>query len=86
MFTHAFSNHYSTPGGFCWDDYCGDEPIIDNPSAPDYNVPDRVDNFINFAKNEQLRYVSNNLIVLFGDDFQYRGAHKNFKNIDKLIR
>jgi len=86
LFTHALYSHYSTPGGFCWDSFCGDEPIIDNPNIPDYNVPDRVETFINYVHTQAQRYRSNNIIVLFGDDFQYKAAHKNYKNIDKLIR
>lgn len=86
VLTGALLNHYSTPGGFCWDIFCGDEPIIDNPDLPDFNVGNRVDAFINTARSQSQYFQSNNIMMTFGDDFQYQYAHKNFKNIDKLIR
>jgi lysosomal alpha-mannosidase len=35
-------NLYQPPPGFCFDIYCNDEPIIDDPRSKDYNVEKRV--------------------------------------------
>ena len=42
IFTGALFNHYSAPSGFCFDVLCRDQPFIDNPKSPDYNVISRV--------------------------------------------
>ena len=42
LFTGVTSNHYSHPGGFCYDRKCGDEPIMDDVALEDYNVDERV--------------------------------------------
>lgn len=85
LFTSIFFDHYSAPSGFCFDILCNDEPINDNPDSMGYNVAEKVDDFINFAKNVAKHYVTNNIIVPMGDDFHYQDAHVNFKNMDKLI-
>lgn len=38
IMTGIMFNTYSPPPGFCFDILCTDEPIIDNPKSPDYNV------------------------------------------------
>ncbi|CAG2068492.1 unnamed protein product, partial [Timema podura] len=38
LFTSVLYNHYSYPTGFCVDVNCDDDPIIDNPDSPDYNL------------------------------------------------
>lgn len=42
LFTGVLYNTYSPPPGFCFDILCSDEPIVDDPMSPDYNVPERV--------------------------------------------
>lgn len=42
LFTGVLFNTYSPPPGFCFDVLCADEPIVDDPESPDFNVPERV--------------------------------------------
>lgn len=84
--TGALYNFYGTPGGFCWDIYCGDDPIVDNQKSPEYNVDKKVADFVAFAKEQAKYFRTDNVIMTFGMDFQYMYAGKNFKNTDKLIR
>jgi lysosomal alpha-mannosidase len=37
-------NTYSPPPGFCFDVLCADEPMIDDPDSPDYNIDRKVYN------------------------------------------
>lgn len=46
MFTAAMYNTYSPPPGFCFDVLCADEPMIDDPDSPDYNIDKRVCNMM----------------------------------------
>lgn len=42
LFTTAMYNTYSPPPGFCFDVLCSDDPIIDDPDSPDYNIDTKV--------------------------------------------
>ncbi|KAK4872843.1 hypothetical protein RN001_014872 [Aquatica leii] len=85
IFTSVLYNTYSPPPGFCFDVLCSDEPIIDDKRSPDYNVPKRVTDFLDYVKNMTKRYTSHNVLVTMGEDFTYQDAHMWFKNLDKLI-
>ncbi|CAG2066048.1 unnamed protein product [Timema podura] len=85
LFTGVHYNHYSNPSGFCFDINCGDDPFIDNKRSPDYNVDEKVQQFILFVNNQLKAYTTDNIILTMGDDFNYQNAHMNFKNMDKLI-
>jgi len=50
LFTTAMFNGYSPPPGFCFDVLCADEPMIDDPDSPDYNIDRRVRNIINIVE------------------------------------
>jgi lysosomal alpha-mannosidase len=47
LFTGVLYNHYSAPPGFCFDYLCTDDPIIDNPDSPEYNLDVKVTITIN---------------------------------------
>lgn len=86
LFTAAMYNTYSPPPGFCFDILCADEPIIDDPDSPDYNVDERVDSFLRYVGKQILSFLSNNVILTMGGDFTYQHAEMYFKNLDKMIR
>ncbi|XP_017876463.1 lysosomal alpha-mannosidase isoform X1 [Ceratina calcarata] len=86
LFTVALYNTYSPPPGFCYDVLCRDEPIIDDPDSPDYNVKERVEALLNYANRQAASYKTNNVIFTMGEDFNYQQAEFWFSNLDKLIR
>ena len=51
----------------------------------EYNVEQKVDDFINATFTQLSNYKTNNLIMTMGDDFLYSNARMYFKNLDKLI-
>ena len=65
---------------------CGCFILQDDPNLFDNNVQDRVNAFVAAATDQAKHYTTNNIMMTFGDDFQFEGAHMNFKNIDKLIK
>ncbi|CAH0730858.1 unnamed protein product, partial [Brenthis ino] len=85
IFTGVLYNTYSPPPGFCFDILCDDEPIIDDPYSPMFNVDSRVNYFITYVLNQAKHYRSNNTIVTMGGDFTYQDAAMWYKNLDKLI-
>ena len=86
LFTVALYNTYSPPPGFCFDVLCTDEPIIDDPNSPDYNVDERVGKFLEYGRHQAAAYRTNNIILTMGNDFNYQHAEMWFTNLDRLIR
>ncbi|KAJ4433198.1 hypothetical protein ANN_15455, partial [Periplaneta americana] len=86
LFTSVLYNFYNAPGGFCFDILCNDQPFIDNVESPDYNVDQKVQDFVNFVKTQGSYYTSSNIILTMGGDFNYQDANTWFKNLDKLIK
>lgn len=86
LFTGAMFNTYSPPPGFCFDVLCADEPVIDDPDSPDYNVDTKIDDFLKYAAKQAEFFRTNNIILTMGGDFTYQQAEMYFMNLDKLIR
>ncbi|XP_017767636.1 PREDICTED: lysosomal alpha-mannosidase-like isoform X2 [Eufriesea mexicana] len=86
LFTVALYNTYSPPPGFCYDVLCNDEPIIDDPDSPDYNVDERIHAFMQYVVDQSKVYRTNDVILTMGGDFTYQQAEMYFFNMDKLIR
>ncbi|XP_072039300.1 lysosomal alpha-mannosidase-like [Amphiura filiformis] len=85
LFYGALYNGYGPPGGFCWDIHCSDTPFQDDPRLFDYNVDDRVKDFIKAVKDQVKHFKTNHIIMTMGSDFQFENAHTWYKNLDKLI-
>ena len=86
IFTGIMYNGYGPPSGFCFDIFCGDAPIQDDPNLFDYNVQERVKLFINRTCEQALHYKSGHIMVMMGSDFNFQNANTWYKNLDKLIR
>ncbi|XP_037084012.1 lysosomal alpha-mannosidase-like [Pollicipes pollicipes] len=86
LFTGVLPNMYQPPSGFCFDILCDDAPIMDDRRLHDYNVDQKVNDFLKAAKEQSKWYKSNNIVMTMGSDFQYQDAHVWYKNLDKLIK
>ncbi|XP_011151265.1 lysosomal alpha-mannosidase isoform X1 [Harpegnathos saltator] len=86
LFTAAMFNTYSPPPGFCFDVLCADEPMIDDPDSPDYNIDARIEVFLKYALEQARHFRTNNIILTMGGDFTYQYAEMYYTNLDKLIR
>ncbi|KAG6702974.1 hypothetical protein I3842_07G062300 [Carya illinoinensis] len=86
IFANAFPVHYSPPHGFHFevndDDFM---PVQDDPLLYDYNVQQRVNDFLNAAKIQANVTRTSHIMWTMGDDFQYQYAESWFKQMDKLI-
>ncbi|XP_010246825.1 PREDICTED: alpha-mannosidase isoform X2 [Nelumbo nucifera] len=89
IFTSAFPVHYGPPTGFHFevnDDSSPDSaPVQDNPHLFDYNVEQRVNDFVAAAVTQENVTRTNHIMWTMGDDFQYQYAETWFKQMDKLI-
>ena len=57
---------------------------MDNKNLEDYNVDQKVDDFIKYTHEQQDQYKTSNLIMTMGSDFQYSNAHMWYKVKSKL--
>ncbi|THG02797.1 hypothetical protein TEA_017027 [Camellia sinensis var. sinensis] len=85
IFANAFPVHYSAPTGFSFEIHDDSIPVQDNPLLYDYNVEQRVNDFINAAITQANVTRTNHIMWTMGDDFQYQYAESWFKQMDKLI-
>ena len=76
---------YLEPTGFCFDTRCTDSPMVTNPNSPEYNVPERVTQFVEYLNDHSAHYRSGHIMITMGRDFAYQNAHKYFKNLDILM-
>ncbi|KAG8285797.1 carbohydrate binding, partial [Homalodisca vitripennis] len=86
LFTGILFNLYTAPNGFCFDTYCSDEPIMDNPKLHGYNVNERITDFMREVRFWAEAYKTNHVQITMGGDFNYIVASSWFKNMDKLIK
>jgi alpha-mannosidase len=59
--------------------------LQDNPLLFDYNVEQRVNDFINNATSQANVTRTNHIMWTMGDDFRYQYAESWFKQMDKFI-
>ncbi|KAG6518777.1 hypothetical protein ZIOFF_022258 [Zingiber officinale] len=88
IFANAFPVHYSAPSGFSFDITDDDSypiPVQDDPLLFDYNVEERVNDFIAAAMTQANVTRTNHIMWTMGDDFKYQYAEAYFKQMDKLI-
>ncbi|XP_026806272.1 lysosomal alpha-mannosidase-like [Rhopalosiphum maidis] len=86
LFTSVLYNLYVAPEGFCFDAFCNDDPILDNPKLHGYNVNAKVENFANHVQRYASAFKTNNIMMTMGGDFSYSVASSWFRNMDKLIK
>lgn len=77
IFTHTLHTHYSAIFGFDFEDRV--------PTIEDHNINERANTFVDQIKNRAKSYLSNLVMVPFGDDFKFQQASLQFNNMDKLI-
>ena len=86
IFTGVLYNGYNPPKGFCYDQFCTDNPVQDDPNLYDNNVKDTVERFVQTTCKQASHYKTNHIILTMGSDFMYENANLWYKNLDKLIK
>ncbi|CAL4941199.1 unnamed protein product [Urochloa decumbens] len=86
IFANVFPVNYSPPNGFRFEVL--DEsnmPVQDDMMLFDYNVKERVNDFVDAAVAQANITRTNHIMWTMGDDFSYQYAESWFRNMDKLI-
>ncbi|KAE9606630.1 putative alpha-mannosidase [Lupinus albus] len=85
IFANAFPERYGPPDGFQFEVSTDFESLQDDPLLFDYNVEQRVQDFIDAAIIQANVTRTNHIMWTMGGDFQYQYAESWFKQMDKLI-
>ncbi len=86
IFSGAFhSGNYGPPKGFCFDQLCSDQPLQDDQTIEEYNVQQRVDEFVSRVQNLAHQTAGDDVMLEMGGDFHYENANLWYENLDLLI-
>ncbi|XP_071709987.1 alpha-mannosidase At3g26720 isoform X1 [Rutidosis leptorrhynchoides] len=85
IFTGIFPRHYDPPDGFTFEINDVSPPIQDDVLLFDYNVRERVDDFVAAAMAQVNVTRTNHIMWTMGTDFRYQYAVSWFRQMDKFI-
>lgn len=86
ILTHVLFAHYCSPGGFDFDMFGVDTPQwINDKKSQDFNAEQRAKDILNNVEDRLKHYLTDDIFMLFGCDFQYMQAHLNYRNLDNMI-
>jgi len=76
---------YGSPPGFDFDQTSDDPPFLVNEKSRDYNAPERAKLLMQHIDDKAKNYLTDHLFLVFGADFEYQNAFKNYENMDNMI-
>uniref|UniRef100_A0A8D0G8J9 Lysosomal alpha-mannosidase n=1 Tax=Sphenodon punctatus TaxID=8508 RepID=A0A8D0G8J9_SPHPU len=79
LFTGVLPNGYNPPMALCWDQFCSDDPIVDDASD-DNNVQRVVKYFLGTAASQQ-EYMAPHLVLAPGGGVPYRPGQRGLKQV-----
>lgn len=85
IFTVIFPRHYDPPDGFTFEINDVSPPIQDDPLLFDYNVQERVNDFVAAAIAQANVTRTNHIMWCMRTDFRYQYANSWFRQMDKFI-
>ncbi|XVF16104.1 hypothetical protein REPUB_Repub10bG0002500 [Reevesia pubescens] len=85
IFTGIFPRHYDPPDGFTFEINDVSPPIQDDVFLFDYNVQERVNDFVAAALAQANVTRTNHVMWAMGTDFRYQYANSWFRQMDKFI-
>lgn len=85
IFTGIFPRHYDPPDGFTFEINDVSPPIQDDVLLFDYNVQERVNDFVAAAVAQANVTRTNHIMWAMGTDFRYQYAVSWFRQMDKFI-
>ncbi|KAI3867761.1 hypothetical protein MKX03_013537 [Papaver bracteatum] len=85
IFAGAFPENYEPPSGFYFEVNAESPVVQDNMKLFDYNVQERVNDFVAAAVAQANITRTNHIMWTMGTDFKYQYAHSWYRNMDKLI-
>ncbi|XP_042391119.1 alpha-mannosidase At3g26720-like [Zingiber officinale] len=86
IFAGIFPKNYEPPPGGFYFEVNDDSPVVqDDPLLFDYNVQERVNDFVAAAISQANITRTNHIMFTMGTDFKYQYANSWFRQLDKFI-
>uniref|UniRef100_A0ACD5UGW4 Uncharacterized protein n=1 Tax=Avena sativa TaxID=4498 RepID=A0ACD5UGW4_AVESA len=86
IFSGIFPINYEPPPGEFYFEVDAESPLVqDDPLLFDYNVEQRVNDFVHAALSQANVTRTNHIMFTMGTDFKYQYAESWFRQMDKLI-
>ena len=87
IFTHVLYDHYSSPPGFAFDilDVNSDWNDEEQKMSLTYDRACESNKLLDYINNQSAHYRTNEVFLIFGDDFRYMNAFQNYYYIDQMI-
>ncbi|XP_076960936.1 putative alpha-mannosidase At5g13980 [Bidens hawaiensis] len=86
IFAGAFPENYEPPPGGFYFEVNDESPVVqDDINLFDYNVKERVNDFVDAALSQANITRTNHVMWTMGTDFKYQYAESWFRNMDKFI-
>ena len=85
ILTHVTYNMYSSPKGFGFDVLDGSPPWISNPDSEDFNADTYAELLMKDLDERATHYLTDDILTLWGMDFNYMNAFQNYLNLDAMI-
>jgi len=76
---------YGSPPGFDFDQTSDDPPFLVDEKSRDYNAPERAKLLMQHIDDKAKNYLTDHLFLVFGADFEYQNAFKNYESMDNMI-
>ena len=84
IFTSIPFWQYGPPPGFDFDIMADNNPIVDDPESPLYNLESKAEQLVTFLRAVATRYRGDQVMYTFGGDFQYGDARITYQNQQTL--
>lgn len=84
LFTHVLYDHYSAPQGFDFEIDSGNF-FLTNKNSKDFNAEEQSQALLKVLDERSKHYLTDDLFVVFGDDFKFKAASWYFGNLDAMI-
>lgn len=85
IMTHATQTIYYAPRDFGWEIDWTDTEWVNNVTDPNFNGPERAAKLMAILNERATHFRHNHLFAVWGGDFMYKEAEKNYRNMDHMI-
>lgn len=86
LLTHVlYGPLYGPPEGFNWDILTLDDPWINNEESKDFNADTEAELIMEAVELRAEHYLHNEVLLMFGFDFEFMDAFYNYGNMDNMI-
>jgi hypothetical protein len=82
---HKLKNSYVSPYGFDFD-ILNNDPIWENDKTmTSYNAEEEARRLVDFLEDYSSCYATDDVLLLFGMDFNYMNAFQNYENMERMM-